>query len=148
MNDSLWISTSRPSVENYQVIVWDFVGFFIDLIFIQINGSQLSLKQTLPSIEKKKKQFSFFMIYLLWTKFKGKAGIVKTKILNDRQQILTKDDMDNVQLWNIFKHDLFQSFGNIDFEEKANQMSQQISLPNWFSVDTTTGVWKKKQDHK
>jgi hypothetical protein len=31
-------------------------------------------------------------------------------------------------------------YGNVSLEEKAKEMFEMVSIPNWFSVDSKTGV--------
>lgn len=33
-----------------------------------------------------------------------------------------------------------ESFGMVNFESKAEALTETVSVPNWFSVDTKTGV--------
>jgi len=69
----------------------------------------------------------------------GLPGIVKHHILNNRRHVLTKDTADQVSLWDITKCTKLEDYGSVNFEEKIKEMTELISVPNWFAIDTKVG---------
>jgi len=107
---SLWVSTVSPVIKQYSVSLK--------------NTSNAEILRDLV--------------------IEGRGGIVKHCILQDRVHVITKDEEDNVDLWNVLNGRKVSSFGRVSFEEICQQRQQQqltdmISTPSWFSIDTTTG---------
>eukprot|EP00026_Physarum_polycephalum_P001769 Phypoly_transcript_01771.p1 GENE.Phypoly_transcript_01771~~Phypoly_transcript_01771.p1 ORF type:complete len:891 (+),score=135.94 Phypoly_transcript_01771:81-2753(+) len=69
----------------------------------------------------------------------GRPGMIKHHILNNRRHVLTKDSSGVVELWDITHGKQLESFGVVNFEKKVEEMTEIVSVPNWFSVDTKTG---------
>lgn len=69
----------------------------------------------------------------------GRAGLIKHHILNNRRHVLTKDSEGTVQLWDITNGKQLESFGAVSFEHKVEALTEIVSVPNWFSLDTKTG---------
>jgi len=68
-----------------------------------------------------------------------RPGIIQTRILNNKYQILAKDDSNCVSLWNVLEPNKVEYFGEIDFEKKLIEINPVITIPNWFSVDASSG---------
>lgn len=72
----------------------------------------------------------------------GRVAITEKRILNNRRYILTKDQLNNVQLWDLFNIGEFKNFGNVPFDEKYNELNEIIYIPSFYSVDIKSGVCK------
>eukprot|EP01103_Thecamoeba_quadrilineata_P010291 TRINITY_DN2175_c0_g1_i3.p1 TRINITY_DN2175_c0_g1~~TRINITY_DN2175_c0_g1_i3.p1 ORF type:complete len:453 (-),score=74.68 TRINITY_DN2175_c0_g1_i3:54-1412(-) len=115
IDDSLWQTTTKPIIKKWRVE---------DLSTLKEKASDDPLtpvnSEPLTSIH-------------------GRPGLVKHHILNNRRHILTKDDIGNVQLWDITSTHMVEDFGIVPIEEKSEQLFEMVSIPNWFSLDTKTG---------
>jgi hypothetical protein len=73
--------------------------------------------------------------------FPARAGVVKYHVLNDRIRVLTMNSRNQLQLWDVLRCCKLQDLPpDSDWEQVIKDFSQIIHVPNWFSVDTTTGV--------
>uniref|UniRef100_A0A0D6R292 Uncharacterized protein n=1 Tax=Araucaria cunninghamii TaxID=56994 RepID=A0A0D6R292_ARACU len=69
----------------------------------------------------------------------GSAGIVQHEILNNRRHVLTKDAEGRVKLWEITRGAVIQDYGQVNFEEKKEELFEMVSIPAWFTMDTRLG---------
>jgi WD repeat-containing protein 48 len=70
----------------------------------------------------------------------GQHGLIKHVMLNNRRNILTLDNSDEVTLWDIIKCVRIKVFGKCNIDEVAQEINTSESIPNWCSVDTRIGV--------
>eukprot|EP00123_Amoebidium_parasiticum_P014993 comp22732_c2_seq1/m.35399 comp22732_c2_seq1/g.35399 ORF comp22732_c2_seq1/g.35399 comp22732_c2_seq1/m.35399 type:complete len:484 (-) comp22732_c2_seq1:700-2151(-) len=70
----------------------------------------------------------------------GEAGIVQFHVLNNRRHVLTKDEDGNVALWDITRACQLENLGRVDYAAEIEKRAELVSLPNWFALDTKTGV--------
>ncbi len=61
-------------------------------------------------------------------------------MLNNKRNILTKDEEDNVALWDITTCQKLEDFGRVPIDQKVKDLEEVVSVSNWCSVDTTIGV--------
>jgi len=52
---------------------------------------------------------------------------------------LTKDTGGNVSLWDVTKGVKQDDYGRVDIYQKEKELFQMVSVPNWFSLDLSTG---------
>lgn len=70
----------------------------------------------------------------------GKIGLIKHRLLSDRQRVLTTDNAGEVILWDLVRCVPLKSFGTgVDMDELADQMHTPASMCNWCQVATRTG---------
>lgn len=73
----------------------------------------------------------------------GRPGISRSEILPDRVKVLTADSQGGVELWDVTRGIQIQDYGQVPFEEKLKELQEscgRMNIPNWFSVETKTGV--------
>ncbi|XP_018493279.1 uncharacterized protein LOC108863375 isoform X2 [Raphanus sativus] len=133
-DDSIWIATIDSSVERWPAEVqspqkvFQRGGSFLagNLSF---NRARVSLEGLNPPPAYKEPLMTI----------PGSQPIVQHEILNNKRQILTKDAGDSVKLWDITKGVVVEDYGKISFEEKKEELSEMVSIPSWFTVDTRLG---------
>ena len=64
----------------------------------------------------------------------GLPAIVEHAVLNNHRRILTKDRSGNVSLWDVTTGCEIEQYGNIDFQQKVEEMYEFASVPRWFST--------------
>ncbi|GAQ87661.1 Transducin/WD40 repeat-like superfamily protein [Klebsormidium nitens] len=69
----------------------------------------------------------------------GSPAIVQHAVLNDRRHVLTKDSAGEVQLWELTRGQVEQSYGQVDFEQKEKELFEMVSVASWFTMDTRLG---------
>lgn len=70
----------------------------------------------------------------------GKIGLIKHRLLSDRQRVLTTDNAGEVILWDLVRCVPLKSFGTgVDMDELADKMHTPASMCNWCQVATRTG---------
>ena len=70
----------------------------------------------------------------------GTSWIVQHHLLHNRVHLLTRDNSDSVDLWNIAAAKKIASFGKINFDAKVSELNAQTGvLPAWCSVEIKTG---------
>lgn len=69
----------------------------------------------------------------------GQYGLVKHKLLNDRQRVLTLDSAGEVVLWDLLGCTAIQSFGKRHLEDVEPEVNTMEAVAPWCSVDTRTG---------
>ena len=150
---SVWIATTQPQIQQWPLPQED--GFSLlpaaapSGVLIETKDSSAagapSSQDQLPTsaCTYKQQQLAHLLqppLYdapLLVTD--GRPGIIKHKILNNRRQILTQDDAGQVKLWDITTASLHHDYGQSDLEEVAKTLFEELDIPTFFSVDTTTG---------
>ena len=71
----------------------------------------------------------------------GRAAIVRHSILNNRRQVLTEDTSGRLALWDVLHGKRVRDFGaNANWDETLKSLFEIVAVPNWFTVDTKTGV--------
>lgn len=65
---------------------------------------------------------------------------MKHHVLNNKRHVMTKTEDGNVNLWDVTQARLIAEYGNVNFEEKAKELQESISVNNWFTAETSTGV--------
>lgn len=71
---------------------------------------------------------------------RGNAAIRNYHVLNDRRYIITKDNDDNVAIYDVLKACQVENLGRIDFENEVKRRFKMVYVPNWFSVDLKMGL--------
>lgn len=71
---------------------------------------------------------------------KGNAAIRHYHVLNDRRYIITKDNDDNVAIFDVLKVCKVEDLGKVDFETEIKKRFKMVYVPNWFSVDLKMGM--------
>jgi WD repeat-containing protein 48 len=67
---------------------------------------------------------------------------VATKASNDKRFMLTKDDDDNVAIYDILKAVKLENLGKIGYKDEIKKRYRNVYVPNWFIVNLKTG-WPK-----
>ena len=71
---------------------------------------------------------------------KGKIGLIKHRLLSDRQRVLTTDNAGEIILWDLLRCVPLKSFGTgLDMESLADQLCTPATMSNWCQVATRTG---------
>jgi len=70
---------------------------------------------------------------------RGLPAIVDHAVLNDQYRILTKDKDNSVALWDVTTGCEIEQYGNVDFQQKCEELHQYTSVPRWFSTDKRLG---------
>ncbi len=71
---------------------------------------------------------------------KGKEGIVKYHVLNDKRRVLLKDTSNSISLWDITEAKKLEDFGVVSLEDKINELSEMVYIAPWFTLDTNGTV--------
>lgn len=69
----------------------------------------------------------------------GQSGLIKHVMLNDRKRVLTLDTAGEVMLWDLLKCVPIKSFGKRHIDDVREEMTTNVTVANWCSVDTRTG---------
>lgn len=70
----------------------------------------------------------------------GKIGLIKHRLLSDRQRVLTTDNAGEVILWDLVRCVPLKSFGTgVDMDVLADQLYTPATMSNWCQVATRTG---------
>ncbi|XP_075679755.1 WD repeat-containing protein 48 [Dermatophagoides pteronyssinus] len=71
---------------------------------------------------------------------RGNPAIRSYHILNDRRYIITKDNDDNVAIYDVLKASKVEDLGKTDFDAEIKRRFRMVYVPNWFSVDLKMGM--------
>ncbi|OTF70327.1 WD repeat-containing protein 48-like protein, partial [Euroglyphus maynei] len=71
---------------------------------------------------------------------RGNPAIRNYHVLNDRRYIITKDNDDNVAIYDVLKACKVEDLGKTDFEAEIKRRFRMVYVPNWFSVDLKMGM--------
>ncbi|KAK5578007.1 hypothetical protein RB653_002956 [Dictyostelium firmibasis] len=146
-DESIWVSTTGSTIKNYGLSnFYDKNQSVIDdcntggiLYNTNNDGNNCKNKTIGPTLSTINEDSNRVEVEEPKIKIQGRAGIIKNQILNNRRHILTKDNDNNVQLWDITRGKEIESFGKVDFEKKLEEFNEVISIPKWFQVDCKTG---------
>lgn len=70
----------------------------------------------------------------------GKIGLIKHRLLSDRQRVLTTDTAGEIVMWDLLKCVPLKSFGTgLDLDLLADQLGTPATMANWCQVSTRTG---------
>jgi len=75
---------------------------------------------------------------------RGRSGIIRYHIMNNRRHVLTEDSSGNIHLWDVTsvtKKRVISKDSRSEkpFEDYIRELDEVIAIPNWFSADTKTG---------
>lgn len=70
----------------------------------------------------------------------GGPAIKQYTVLNDKRHIITKDNANNVALYDVLKACKVEDLGEVDYEEEIKKRFKMVYVPNWFNVDLKTGM--------
>ncbi|KAL0488482.1 WD repeat-containing protein [Acrasis kona] len=151
---SLWISTTSNSISQ-----WD----LIEPADTRARRSSYSSSFTLPTgssmmMKKKKNKQSVssvasnhddpshqedsqqpFVEAVPKKQIFGSPAIIETHILNNKTQVLARDDAGNVTLWDVTKGSLIKNYGIVDFREQIDNLFEMQAVQNWFAVQNKLG---------
>ncbi|KAF2076312.1 hypothetical protein CYY_002368 [Polysphondylium violaceum] len=158
---SLWVSTTDPTIKNYNITeIYDKNNFINSSNSNNSNNSNndfnfnfnnhLNIHQQQQQQQPQKEQLKCIsdeqcnsvdiVIQEADITIPGRPGIIKNLVLNNRREVLTKDNSGCVQLWDVTQGKEIKSFGsNVDFDQVAQEINEIISIPKWFTTDTKTG---------
>ncbi|KAH9527404.1 WD repeat-containing protein 48 [Dermatophagoides farinae] len=71
---------------------------------------------------------------------RGNPAIRSYHVLNDRRYIITKDNDNNVAIYDVLKACKVEDLGKTDFEAEIKRRFKMVYVPNWFSVDLKMGM--------
>lgn len=128
------------------VKLWDLAGASADSVVDWVDSvsesavtvSESPLPEELLSLKQKglASPVSAAPVFTL----KRDPAINKCQILPNRFQLLSLDSTSRVQLWSILRGRPVEDFGiGVDFDKKFQELSEQISVPSWCSVDCKIG---------
>eukprot|EP00730_Choanoeca_flexa_P018333 TRINITY_DN8907_c0_g1_i2.p1 TRINITY_DN8907_c0_g1~~TRINITY_DN8907_c0_g1_i2.p1 ORF type:complete len:676 (+),score=143.77 TRINITY_DN8907_c0_g1_i2:223-2250(+) len=69
----------------------------------------------------------------------GRPAIVEHSILPDRRQVLTKNSEGVVQLWNILRGEVVDTYPDESIDDVRKSFATTAAYPSWFSVDHKLG---------
>ncbi|KAL3626799.1 hypothetical protein CASFOL_022684 [Castilleja foliolosa] len=133
-DDDMWVATTDSSVHRWPaeahnpMKVFQRGGSFLagNLSF---SRARVSLEGSTPVPVHRETSFSI----------DGTSAIVQHEILNNRRHVLTKDTAGTVKLWEITRGMVIETYGQISFEKKKEELFEMVSVPSWFTVDTRLG---------
>lgn len=70
----------------------------------------------------------------------GQNGLVKHVMLSNRRQVLTRDAVGQIVLWDLLKCRPIKTYGQRHLEDVATEINVQEYVDNWCSVDINIGA--------
>eukprot|EP00899_Mesostigma_viride_P015041 jgi/Mesvir1/23538/Mv18239-RA.1 len=70
----------------------------------------------------------------------GVPPLVRHAILPNRMHVLTTDSTGRVALWSVLKGRIVKDYGLASFKDVERELSEQVSVPSWFTADTSLGT--------
>ncbi|CAB0033638.1 unnamed protein product [Trichogramma brassicae] len=119
---SIWVATSDSTINNWNINQkdWQFNDYCAD------TGNSLEMstyRNTEPA-----------------QKILGGPAIRHCYVLNDKRFVLTKDNNNNVAVYDILKACKDCDLGQVDFEQEIKKRNKLVYVPNWFNIDLKTGM--------
>ncbi|XP_064382723.1 WD repeat-containing protein 48-like [Halichondria panicea] len=129
--DSLWVATTDTSINKWSVdpklLIEEGDGL--------VSGEESEEEVVITNIDEP----TPFITKPVAT-LPGGSSIKDFRVLNNRQQVLTRDSNDNVALWDVMHARKIKDLGPVNMDDEAAQRQEKYYTPNWFSVEVKTGM--------
>jgi hypothetical protein len=79
-------------------------------------------------------------------RIEGLPAIIKHDFLDNRREVLVQDTTGNVSVVDVTSGRETKKFGRVNFDEKRQELEEQIAVPSWCSVDCKLGSLSVKLD--
>jgi hypothetical protein len=79
-------------------------------------------------------------------RIEGLPAIIKHDFLDNRREVLVQDTTGNVSVVDVTSGRETNFFGRVNFDEKRQELEEQIAVPSWCSVDCKLGSLSVKLD--
>lgn len=123
-DDSIWVATTSSTIHRWSCKVE----------FKESSAEPPTISEPSTQLENQTSLYSKPLEVI-----EGAPGIVKYHVLHNKRHVLVMDSSQNAQLFDIVQARKLKDFGNRNFDELVKELSEQVWVPNWFSMDTKIG---------